>query len=121
MVLRPEFVFTSEIIRYGMKLKGGLIMGDINIEKKYRVVYYKEKCISAFTCVAFYPERWVINNNDNKADLVGGREDPQRPGVWIFDFNEDELEQFKQSAMVCPVQIIEIYNQENGKRIFPEE
>src|SRR3989344_4389338 len=119
MVHQPEFVFTSKILRKRMKLNGCLIMGDIYIEKKYRVVYYKDKCISAFTCVAFYPERWVINNNDNKADLVGGWEDPQRPGVWIFDFNHDELEQFKQSAMVCPVQIIEIYNKETGVRIFP--
>ena len=39
------------------------------IEKKiYRVVYSKEKCISAFTCVAFYGDRWAINNDDNKAD-----------------------------------------------------
>ena len=67
-------------------------------KKKYKIIYEREKCISAFTCVVFYPERWVMNNDDNKADLVGGQEDPQHPGNWICEFTAEELDQFKISA-----------------------
>ncbi len=87
-------------------------------KKKYRIVYDRAGCIGVFTCNSAYPQRWAINIVDAKADLVGGQEDPQHPGVWVLEFTAEELEQFKNSAEVCPVNVIHIEDLETGKRII---
>jgi len=86
-------------------------------KKKYKVIYKRKDCIGVLTCTAFYPKRWVINKDDALADLVGGTQDPDNPGTWTLFFTEDELDQFKSSAEVCPVNVIEIYDIESGNKL----
>lgn len=86
-------------------------------KKKYRVVYDRKNCIGVLTCAAFYPERWKINEGDNKADLHESQEDQQNPGTFILEFTEEELERLKSSAEVCPVNVIHIEDVETGRRV----
>ncbi len=88
-------------------------------KKKYRVEYNRPDCIGAGACVAVQPERWVIKNEntDNKADLIGGKENPDRKGIWFIEFTEEELELFISSATMCPVQVIKIFDLETGKQM----
>lgn len=82
---------------------------------KYKVVLEREKCIGAATCVAVYPERWELQEDakvDLKADDV--KKENSNQVLWI---TEEELEKFKESAEVCPVNVIHIYD-EKGNRII---
>ena len=87
-------------------------------KKKYKVVYDRTNCIAVLSCTSFYPERWAINKDDAKADLVGGQEEPAQPGIWTAEFTEEELERFKASAEVCPVNVIHIYDLETGEKLI---
>ncbi len=88
----------------------------VDLKKKYKVVYNRTDCIGVLTCSAFYPDRWAINKDDAKADLVGGIEDKKTPGTWILEFSEEELQRFKSSAEVCPVAVIHIYDIETNEK-----
>ena len=92
-------------------------IGTTEKKKRYKVVYDKANCIGVLTCIAFYPDRWVINKQENKADLVGGKEDSNSPGTWTLEFTEEELERFKASADVCPVKVIHIFDLETNEEI----
>lgn len=86
-------------------------------KKRYKVVYDRANCIGVLTCVAFYPNRWETNKQENKADLVGGKEEANSPGTWVLEFTEEELEKFKASADVCPVKVIHIFDLETNEEI----
>jgi len=90
-------------------------MSNSPVRKKYKVVYDRNNCIGAGSCVAIFPRRWIMNNADDKADLVGGKKDEKE--MWIFEFTLEELEDFKSSAEVCPVQVIHIYDLESGEKL----
>ena len=85
--------------------------------KKYRVVYDRSACIGAAACVAVQPEKWEINSEDGKADLIGSNkilEDGKT--TWVVEFSDEEFEKFMESAQVCPVNVIHIYD-EDGKKL----
>lgn len=85
-------------------------------KKRYKVIYDRSECIGVLTCSAFYPERWAIGQ-DNKADLVGGSENKDKQGTWVLEFDESELARFKESAEVCPVNVIHVFDMETGEKI----
>lgn len=84
-------------------------------KQKYKVIYDRKNCIGVLTCVAFHPERWQINKEDSKADLVGGKEESE--GIFILEFTAEELDKFKSAAEVCPVRVIKIFDLESGKEV----
>lgn len=86
--------------------------------KKYKVIYDRPDCIGAGACAAIHPERWVMNKNDDLADLVGGKKISDNPQQWIFEFSMDELDQFMSSAQVCPVNVIHIIDLETGETLI---
>ena len=82
---------------------------------RYKVVLEREKCIGAATCVAVYPERWELQEDAKvsiKADVV-----KKENNLEIFWITEEELEKFKESAEVCPVNVIHIYDEQGNKII----
>lgn len=89
----------------------------IHHQKKYRVVYDRMNCIGVLTCAAFHPSRWTINEKDAKADLVGGIENKEKPGLFAVEFGEEELEGFKEAVRVCPAGVIQVYDAETGEKI----
>ncbi len=84
--------------------------------KKYKIVYDRINCIGAGSCAITYPERWVMNNTDDKADLIKGTLVSEH--IWEVEFNEEELEKFLESAQVCPVNVIHVYDIETGKKLI---
>ena len=108
----------SESENYLSRRFSNNIMDEIK-QKMYRIEYNRPACIGAAACVAVQPERWVIKDeiHDNRADLVGGKEDPQRPGIWVIECTSEELEAYTSSATMCPVQVIKIFNVETGEQL----
>lgn len=90
---------------------------DKTAKKKYRIEYDRPNCIEILSCAATYPERWAVGK-DNKADLIGGKEDSKNPGSWILEFTAEELEKFKLSAEACPVNVIHIIDVETGEKLI---
>ena len=84
-------------------------------KKRYKIVYDRDNCIGAGACVIAYEERWVMDAADDKANLIGGK---QEDGSWILEFTEEELAKFMDSAQVCPVNVIHIFEVETGKKLI---
>jgi len=82
---------------------------------KYRVVIERDACIGAATCVVAAPDRWEIQS-DAKASLKGSdvKKEGDKEEIWI---EEDELAKMKESAEVCPVNVIHIYDEKGNKII----
>ncbi|NQU99052.1 ferredoxin [Candidatus Woesearchaeota archaeon] len=81
--------------------------------KKVKVVYDRDKCISAVTCANLNPELWEMNTEDAKADLKGSKKEGD---VWVL---ETELTMYLQMACEqCPADVIEIFDLETGEKLF---
>ena len=87
-------------------------------KKKYKIVYDRNNCIGAGSCSAVFAERWVMNNADDKADLVGGKLESMPKRVVVLEFSDEELARFMESAQVCPVNVIHIIDLETGKQLI---
>ena len=93
-------------------------MMNEEIKKKYKIVFDRPNCIGAAACVTVYPERWALNKVDGLADLIGSKRiDENGKEFWILEFTEEELQLLLDSADVCPVQVITIFDVDTGKRI----
>lgn len=80
---------------------------------KYKVVYEREKCISALQCVSVMPTKWNVGS-DGKADLKGGK---KKGSDWELEIDDKELAKMKQAAAACPVNVIHIFD-EKGKKLI---
>ena len=89
----------------------------MDAKKRYKVILERAGCIGATSCVVMYPERWVLNKNDDKVDLIGGKVEDERREIWSIEITENELEKFRNSAEVCPVNVIHIINLETGEKL----
>ena len=81
---------------------------------RYKVVYERVNCIGAAVCVAVFPKYWSMNA-DGKADLIGS---VKSGDSFEIELDESELEQMKQSAEGCPVNVIHIFNAQTGHKII---
>lgn len=81
---------------------------------KYKVLYERVGCIGAAVCVAVFPKYWDMNP-DGKADLLGSIKSGDSFEV---ELDESELEQMKQAAEGCPVNVIHITNVQTGEKII---
>lgn len=91
------------------------VMGN---SKKYKIVYDRDNCIGAGSCVAVLAEKWVMNNKDDKADLVGGKWETSPKRAIVLEFTEEELARFMESAQVCPVNVIHIIDLATGEQLI---
>lgn len=80
---------------------------------KYKIVYERNSCIGAGACAALFEKRWKISAMDGKANLIEGVE--TKPGVFEYEFTEEELEAAIESAEACPVKVIHVYDEEGNK------
>ena len=71
---------------------------------KFRIVYDRNNCVAAGPCAAVDSDHFKINQDDGKADLIGGKE--TSPGIWELDIDSDELA--NQATEVCPAAVISI-------------
>ena len=79
---------------------------------KYTVKYDREACIGAASCTAF-SKRFSIAK-DGKADLKDGKE---KDDIFELEIDEKELNELKEAASSCPVNVIHIYD-EKGEKII---
>ena len=85
--------------------------------KKYRIVYDRKDCIGAAACTAV-SKSWIIKDGgDGKADLLNS-ESKQQNEIQEKIITEKEFEELLESARVCPVNIIHIYDAETGEKII---
>ena len=82
---------------------------------RYLVQFERDKCIRAGVCVAVDGGNWVINDNDAKADLIGG---VKKGEVWEKEISEGELPAMLDAAKGCPVLVIHITNKETGEKLI---
>lgn len=81
---------------------------------RYKVLYERVNCIGAAVCVAVYPKYWEMDA-DGKANLLGSIKNGDSFEV---ELDESEVEQMKQAAEGCPVNVIHITNLDTGEKII---
>ncbi|MBS3174396.1 ferredoxin [Candidatus Woesearchaeota archaeon] len=84
--------------------------------KKYIVKLDRESCIGAAACVAVQPDQWQIVD-DGKVDFLNSKTDEKSKGWFVKEIDESELLKFKESAEVCPVNVIHIFEKDTGKKV----
>lgn len=70
-----------------------------------RITHFRKKCIGCFYCAEVAPERWQMNENDGKSNLIGAKE---KKGIYNLLTTDDEYEAQVEAAELCPVNIIRI-------------
>ena len=74
---------------------------------RFEILYDREGCIGAASCVAVDPINWKLNDADGKADYVKKTIDSQ-----------EELKRAIEAAESCPVVVIHIMDKKTGKNII---
>ena len=83
-------------------------------EKKYKIVHDIETCIGCSACASVCPKYWEMNSN-GKADLIGGEKTGSVDETQLE--LEDSFDDNMESAEVCPVNCIHIYDDKDEKLI----
>jgi len=88
--------------------------GNNSVKKKYKVVYERKNCIGAGSCISVFPERWKMNSRDDKADLLGGKEEVKGKDEWIVEFTLDEFEKWNSQCLKeLPERLLKYLNFKN--------
>ena len=85
--------------------------------KKYKIVYDMSACIDAGPCAVVNPKHWKIDQDLEKAVLIGGVENPKTKNVELI-IDEEDLKANIEAARVCPVAIIHIFDLESGEQLI---
>ena len=93
--------------------------------KKYKILYDREKCIGAGSCVAVADHIWKMDDEDKATLLEEGTEElelvtsemKKTPEIEEAVIDEKDLDVVIQSAEVCPVQVIKIIDIETGEEL----
>jgi len=83
---------------------------------KYKVIYDKENCISANKCIGIHPKLWG-KDGDGKAILNQGTLN-SKTGKYELLIDEKDLKFYKESALICPVYVIDVVNGESGSSVL---
>lgn len=79
--------------------------------KKVKIILDRQNCIGADSCEVIAPDYFKLAD-DGKVDLVGGKKDENGKFVLEKEVDEKELKRIKQAAVSCPVQVIEVIEEE---------
>ncbi len=75
---------------------------------KVKIIYDKDGCIGAGSCVAVAPFYWEMGS-DEKATLKGAKRNPETGKYEMeLEVTPEQLTELKDSADSCPVQVIKI-------------
>ena len=86
--------------------------------KKYKIVYDRSLCIGAATCVAINSKSWVLDNSDNKADLVDSKLREGTTEMFELEIDESTFDIEMEAAKGCPVNCIHIIDMETGEQLI---
>ena len=84
--------------------------------KKFKVVYDKEHCIGANKCIGIHSSLWKKDEN-GKAVLNNAILNSQT-GKYELWIDQDLLESYKESALICPAYVIDIVEAQSDKSIL---
>ena len=87
------------------------------MSKKYKVVFDRTNCIGANKCVGIHPAIWAIDPRDDKAVLPNSRLNPANH-KYELAIDESALNDFKETALICPVYVIDILDEQTGKSVL---
>ena len=73
--------------------------------KRIKISHQRNKCIGCGSCAMYAPNRWKMNPEDGKADLVGS---VKKGNVFVAEIDNDEIKQNKKAERACPMQIIKV-------------
>lgn len=82
----------------------------------YKVIYDKDNCISANHCMGVQPRLWS-KDPDGKAVLSNGTLN-KSTGKYELVIQDKELDAYKESALICPVFVIDIVDEKTGKSVL---
>ena len=90
----------------------------MSFPKEIKMVYDRDGCIGAAACAAINPEDFVMND-DGKADLVQAKKEGNRFIKVLSVPNQDLLDKIIDSAKGCPVDVIEVWDIKEHKKLAP--
>ena len=88
------------------------------MEKPYKVMFHKKNCIGVVACEVVFPEAWKYEKDKGVVTLKSPDATKTNEKEELF-ITKEELSKFMESAEVCPVEVIEIYEVATNKKIFP--
>lgn len=83
---------------------------------KFILQHNKPECIGCGACAAVAPDFWVMNDSDNKSDIVGCKKLDN--GWEELSIEEKDFAKNKDAAESCPVNVIHIENEETKEKII---
>ncbi len=90
----------------------------MSFPKEIKMVYDRNGCIGAAACAAINPEDFVMND-DGKADLVQAKKEGDKFIKILHVPNQDLLDKIVDSAKGCPVDVIEVWDVKENKKLAP--
>ena len=86
---------------------------------KPKAEHIRPECIGCGACVAIAPDFWVMDDNDNKADLKKCRKTMNGSEIVKeeLEIDDKDFQINKDAAESCPVNCIHIYDKE-GKKVI---
>ncbi len=82
---------------------------------KYKLQHNKPECIGCGACAAVAPDFWVMNEADNKTDIILCKTLPN--GWEEREIDEKDFAINKDAAESCPVNVIHIFK-DTGEKII---
>lgn len=77
---------------------------------KFTISQRRSNCIGCGSCAMYSSQCWKINDQDGKADLIGG---VQKGEAMVARVGLEYLDENIKAADACPMQIIKLNNYDN--------
>ncbi len=85
-------------------------------EAKYKIIYDRDACIGAASCVAIHPSRWQLDP-ENKAILIEGKKG-DKPNIFEREIDDATFQADLDAAKSCPVNCIHIIDLKTKKQLI---
>jgi len=87
-------------------------------KRKYKIDYDRGACIGAAACDVIAPNVFLIDSEGKATIKLPNTEKTPEKEIVIVELDPVELEQLKNAAEACPVNIIHIIDVETGEKII---
>jgi len=88
----------------------------MNNEKKYKIIFEKEKCIGAAACTSV-SDSWKFDDAEGKTNLLKSRFNPEN-NTYELEIDESIYEKEYNAARLCPVKAIHIEEIKTKKKVI---
>ena len=85
------------------------------IKRKLKLEYFRGKCIGAAACVATNPERFFLDEKENKAVVKGAVSKGKDSFVLEGEFSDEEFQKILSAAEACPVNAYRLTDLSSGR------